>query len=252
MTSPDFGVDMLFRSATDGLHPDIDGLVAAGIDRGRRRRRRHLAGTAVAVVATFGVIGGAVAVVPTLDATAGRNVSVATGEEAPTPTTPPVSPTPTPSTTPHLSEPGRPTVPAAAIPRRVDALVPGHQVSAPLTAAPYGVRDADSEKIVHFKVDGMLTTLIVSPASASAAYDCTDEAIVECRTLADGTVVQLPKPTTADQVTTRGVIAIGKTWMVDVMSYNAAEGKDVVPVQPEPALSEEELVTLATSSSWFE
>jgi hypothetical protein len=256
MTAPDSGVDRIFRQATEHLHADVDRLVAGGVDRGRARRRRHLAGTAVAAVATIGVIGAGAAVVPQQGPETARDVPVATGEGKATPSPSP-TPTPPPSATPtrptsHLSEPGEPTVSAADIPQRVDELVPGHDVGEPLMQSPYGVVDTGSEKIVHFLVDGMLTTVIINRASASLAYDCVDGSTVECRTLADGTVVQVAAPTTGDQVTMQGVIAIRETWMVDVMSYNAVDGKDVAPVQPEPALSEEELVALATSDTWFE
>lgn len=256
MTEPDSGVDQLFRQATDRLQPDVDRLVAGGLDRGRARRRRHLAGTAVAAVATLGVLG-AGAVVPQLGQDVGPDVQVATDGGTPTPTptpTPTETPEPTPPapTTSHLSESGQPTVSAADIPRLVGELVPGHQVSGPLMNPPYGVSDQGSEKIVHFRVDGMLTAVVITRASASLGYDCADESTVDCRTLADGTVVQVAEPTTGDQVTMQGVIAIGDTWMVDVMSYNAAEGKEVVPVQPEPALGEEDLVALASSDAWFE
>lgn len=250
MTTPDSGLDQLFRKATDHLHPDVDRLVAGGVDRGRVRRRRHLAGTAVAAVATFGVIGAGA--VPFLgpdtagDAPFATNGGSATPSPSPTPTS---TPTPTAS---HLSEPAGPTVAAADIPRRLAELVSGHVVTGPLTADYYPLVDEDSEKIVHFHVDGMLTTIVITRASASLAYDCTDETTIECRTLADGTVLQLPEPTTADQVTMRGVLAVGEAWMVDVMSYNAVEGKEVAPVQPDPPLTEDELVTLATSGAWFE
>lgn len=269
MTSPDSGVDQLFRQATDDLHPDVDRLVAGGVERGRARRRRHLAGTAVAALATFGVIGAGVAAVPLLGPDPTGNVPVATDGDgaiatlspsptpsgspspsgSPTPTPPPSAPAPV---APHLSEPDGPTMAAADIPPRLAELVPGHVVSGPLTQHPYPLVDEADEKIVHFHVDGMLTTVIIGRASASIAHDCTDESVVECRTLADGTVVQLPKPSTADQVTLRAVLAIGDTWMVDVLSYNAAEGKDVAPTQPEPPLSEDELVALAVSGAWFE
>lgn len=248
MTAPDSGVDQLVQQATEHLHPDVDRLVAGALDRGRARRRRHLAGTAVAVVATFGVLGAGAAAVPQLGRDTAGDLPVATGGGTPTSTP---SPTPAPPTS-HLSEPGQPTVAAADIPRRVDELVHGHQVGGPLTHHPYQLVDAGSEKIVHFRVDGMLTTVVITRASASLAHDCADESTVECRTLADGAVVQVAEPTTHDQVTMRSVLAIGETWMVDVMSYNATDGKDVAPVQPEPALAEEELVALASSDAWFE
>lgn len=254
MTTSDSGVDELLRQATDRLHPDVDRLVAGGLDRGRARRRRHLAGTAATVVATFGVLGAGAVVIPQLGPDPARDVNVATSGDTATPTpTPTPSPTPTPMpSAAHLSEATKPTIAAADIPRRVNELAPGHRVGAALTQPPYPLLDQDDEKIVHFLVDGMLTTVIINRASASLAYDCTDEATVDCRTLADGAVMQVSEPTTADQVTMQGVIAIGGTWMIDVMSYNAAEGKDVAPVQPEPALGEDELIALATSDAWFE
>lgn len=254
MTAPDSGVDELFRRATDHLDADVDRLVAGGLARGRARRRRHLAGTAVAAVATFGVLGVGAAVLPGPGGDTPGDIRVATGVGTPTPTatpTPSAAPTPTPATS-HLSGVGEPTVMAADIPRRVSELVPGHRVEGPLTDPPYGVVNGDDKKVVHFRVDGMLTSVVITRASASLAYDCTDESAVACRTLGDGTVVQVAPPTTADQVTMQEVVAIGQTWMVSVLSYNAAEGKGVPPLSAEPALSEDELVAVATTGAWFE
>ncbi|HET8716603.1 MAG TPA: hypothetical protein VFM50_02540 [Nocardioidaceae bacterium] len=264
MTNHDTGVDRIFHEATHRLNPDVDRLVAGGLERGRVRRRRHLAGTAVAAVATVGVIGVGAAVVPQLTTGPAGDLPVASGETSSTvaaspsvppsatPTPPPASESPAPDTT-HLGETAGPTVHAADIPGLVDQLVPGHDVGEPLMQPPYGVSDAPDDKTVHFEVDGMLTTVIIGPASPTLAYDCADEAVVDCRTLPDGTVVQVSVPTVNDGVTMQEVIALGDAWMVSVLSYNADDRpKSSEPLQDAPALDEEELVTLATSDAWFE
>lgn len=56
---PDTRVAELLRSATDDLTPPTSTLVSAAITRGSSRRRRHLAGTALGVLAVIGL--GAVA-----------------------------------------------------------------------------------------------------------------------------------------------------------------------------------------------
>lgn len=244
------------RGVTDDLHPDVDRLVAGGIARGRARRRRHLAGTAVAAVAVIGVVGaGAVAVPPLLGSAPGEP-PVATDPTSPT-EAPTEAPTESPTESPMvLSVPPDPNGPPFAVaakdvPSVVAQLAPGHDVGDPLTTAPYALVDAENEQIVHFRVDGMLTTFVITRASASLAHDCRDEAAVQCRRLEDGTRIQVAAPTTGDGVTMQSTIAMRHRWMVDVMSYNAAEGKDVAPRQPEPALSEDELVTIASNDVWF-
>jgi hypothetical protein len=244
-------------------------------ERGRARRRRHLAGTAVAAVATVGVIGIGVgaAAVPQLSAGPGGDVPLAAGgpsspgpssPSSSAPATPGESPAASSSASPGESDPpvpdtsflsgeAPPTVHAADIPALVDELVPGHEVGAPLMQAPYGVSDAPEDKVVHFEVDGMLTTMIIGRASTTVAYDCADEAVVDCRTLPGGTVLQVGVPTTNDGVTLQEVVALGDTWMVEVLSYNAGDPpKESEPVQDAPALDVQERVALATSNAWFE
>jgi hypothetical protein len=268
MTNHDSGVDRIFHEATHRLNPDVDRLVAGGLERGRVRRRRHLAGTAVAAVATVGVIGVGAAVVPQLTTGPGSGLPVAAGDTSSTTApaasaapsasatatpTPPVESDPPAPDTSHLSESAPPTVHAADIPELVAELVPGHDVGAPLMQPPYGLSDAADDKTVHFEVDGMLTTVIINRASPTLAYDCAEEAKVDCRTLPDGTMLQVSAPATNDLVTMQEAIALGDTWMVDVLSYNAGDRpKGSAPVQDAPALDEEELVALATSDAWFE
>lgn len=250
MTDHDPGVTQLLRRATDDLQPDTDRLVAGGVARGRTLRRRRQVGTALASAAVVAIVGAGAASVPLLSGNeAGSQLATAPSTSPPTATSTPTT-TPTPSTTSPPPEARRLAVPADEIPGVVANLAPGHKVGAALTEPPYGLANKVDERVVHFRIDGMLASVVITRASQSLAYDCTDEN-VECHTLDDGTVVQLPAPSTADGVTMRGALAIGERWMVDVMSYNAADGKDAQPVQPEPALTEDELVTIATSNVWF-
>lgn len=262
MTAPDHGVDLLLRRATDDLRPDVDLLVAGGITRGRTRQRRARIGTAVAAVAVFGVIGAAAAVVPQLgNPDAAREIDIAS-EPTATSTTPPVpveDERAKKEAQRELRNQPAPLTAALAVDvtdlaQTIASLAEGHEVSQPLTGMPYALVDEAQEKIAHLHVDGMLTTVSFTRSSSAFEWECQQGAELGnrvCTQLADGSWQQLWGPDTADQVTAQGVVLWRHGFAVNVISYNAAEGKDVAPIQPAPALSHAELTTIATSDVWF-
>lgn len=259
MTAPDHGVDLLLRRATDDLRPDVDHLVAGGITRGRTRQRRARIGTAVAAVAVFGVIGAAAAVVPQLgNPDAARQTDIASD----TTTTPPVPVEDEQAEKQTLRElRNRPApmtaalaVKAADFAQTIASLAPGHEVTQPLVEAPYPLVDEAEEQIAHVRVDGMLATLSIMRSSAAIEFECQQGAELGnriCTQLADGAWQLTWGPDTADQVTAQGVTVWRHGFAVSVLAYNAAEGKDVAPIRPDPVLSLDELTAIAISDVWF-
>lgn len=231
MSSEDNGVVELLRRASDDLSPDVGRLVAGGITRGRSRQRRARIGTAVASVAVIGVVGGLAAVVPLLgsspqdgDAGLADDGVVASDTSSPTPT---VTPT-------MLAL----TIKAADVPAAVDTLLGTNLAGPPLLEPPYGVRDTADEKVVHFLYRGMLTSVVIERQAPPAGAT-------------DGTVTEASGPTTADGVTAQSATVWRYGFMITVMSYNAAEGKESPTLQPDPALTHDQLATIAGSDIWF-
>lgn len=259
MSSQDNGVVALLRRASEDLAPDVEHLVAGGISRGRSRQRRARIGTAVASVAVIGVVGGLAIVVPQLGASpdSAREAGFADGgakaaaekertlrkklrkaeqalRDQPAPITATLA------------------VGATDFPTTVASLAPGHEIGAPVTEFPYPLVDDEQERVAHFLTDGTLTTVGITPSSAAIEWEChSGEPSATCTQLADGAWQQVWGPTTADQVTAQGVVVWRHGFTVSLLSYNAVEGKDVVPLLAEPALSLDELAVIAESEVWF-
>jgi hypothetical protein len=240
MTTPDHGVDLLLRRATDDLRPDVHHLVAGGIARGRTRRRRAQIGTAVAAFAVFGVIGAAAAVVPQLDS-APDGAASAYASESP----PPIKlPVPAPVRTPVDAELA---VPAADVPATVNQLLGTALADGPLLEPPYGVTDEPRDKIVHFRYDGMLTSVVIE-VWPSPQETC--EGSETCVELEDGSW-QNHWAGTADGVTSQGATIYRHGYSISVLSYNAADGKESPQLAPSPPLSVDQLLQIAGSDVWF-
>lgn len=241
MTATDHGVDLLLRRATDDLRPDVDQLVARGISRGRTRRRRARIGTAVAAVAVLGVFGAAAAVVPHLGSAARDGADPGFASESPTPIKLAV---PTPVRTPVDAEL---VVPAADVPATVNQLLGTTLADAPLLEPPYGVKDEPRHKTVHFRYDGMLTSVVIE-VWPSPQETC--EGSVTCVVREDGSW-QNHWTGTADGVTSQGATVYRHGYSISVLSYNAADGKDSPPLAPVPPLAADQLLQIAGSDVWF-
>jgi hypothetical protein len=241
MTTPDHGVDLLLRRATEDLRPHVDQLVAGGITRGRAHRRRARIGTAVAAFTVFGVIGAAAAVVPQLGSSTARTADSGFASDSPTIHTLEVPP---PVRTPVDAEL---VVPAADIPATVDRILGTTLAGVPLLEAPYGVKDEPRHKIVHFRYDGMLTSVVIEvlPSPQEAC-----EGSVTCVEREDGSW-QNHWAGTADGVTSHGATIYRHGYSISVLSYNAAEGKESPALAALPPLSGDQLLQVADSDVWF-
>ena len=227
MSPHDSGVTELLRRASDDLAPDVDRLVRGGITRGRTRQRRARIGTTVASLAVIGVVGALAAVVPQGGSDSAPDRGLATEPTSATPT-----PTPAPTERPFA-------VSAADIPQQVDSMMLDlGEVSGPLLEPPYGMVDTAAEKIVHFRIRGMLTTFVA-------------ERVPQPEGVEDGGFVGMTGPTTADGVTSQGVTVWRSGYAITLLSYDAADGKDSPPLEQRPALSREDLANIVISQVWF-
>lgn len=257
MNDHDNGVAELLHNATEDLDVPAADIVTRSIARGRVSRRRHLTGTTVATAVVIGVIGVGVTVVPDLlgdDGPRGANVEIMPADDG------------APSDLPKQQETGqnviptRPpagarelTLPADEIPAAIRGLL-GEGAAGPLRKE-LGFEDQPHRKVVHFMWDGTFTSVIVEPTVIEQGSECrmaswSDEGTC----VPDGPTAKIGGgyENTADQVTARSAVAwTGDGWRITVISYNAAEGKDVAPLYDEPPLSRAELEQVAASDIWF-
>ena len=239
--------ELLHSTSTDEL--DVTALVDEGTRRGRsslRRRRIGASLSAAAVVAVVAVGGTALA---QLQQGAAPATPFAPGSSSPT-----AGPKDEKSVdaSPAVEVTARLAVPGADVPATIGEIV-GDQTSAGaiLEHDPYPFVDDEQTTIVHFFWQGTLTTFIVEPAPATCAQWAPQNEGACTTTPAGGELLTMPD-TTADQVTARSTSYWpGNGYVVSVLSYNAAEGKDVAPTMAEPPLSMDQLTAIATSTVWF-
>ncbi len=242
----DRSIGQLLERAAPAPPADAGRLVEHGMARGRALRRRRRVGTTVAACAAVAVIGAAAALLPRLD------VGVRSSEP-PTlsdPTTSTTSTTPTPSTDPQ--EPAGLAVTAREVPATVADIL-GRDGAGPLrTAPPYSSASQPDTVIAHFSWQGTLTSVIIEKAAGDPLRQCESGGKgTTCTTSADGVPQQVWGPTEGDGVTAQGVTVWRHGFAVSVLSYNAAEGKDVAPLMAAPPLSLDDLVLVADSDAWF-
>ena len=219
----------------------------ARTDRGRRRA---WGGTALAVAAVIGVAvaaGSARAALaddgPQRVPEPAPAVGVAVADQ------PTAAPSPTAARVDPYDMDALVTVSAEQVPAEVGRLVPRVEVGP--VRRDLGVRDLRQDKVVHFLLDGTLTTVVVERADSIAG--CREQARGgpgACE-LRDGHDLLRWGPTQADGVTARGASYWNHGFVVSVLSYDAPDGKDVAPVAPAPTLTAAELERVATSEVWF-
>lgn len=252
----DPGVSQLLDNALPDAPSDPHGLVRAAMTRGRALRRRQRAGTAVAALAVFGVIGGVAAVVPFgSGGTDNGGLPVASDPTSATPTQPPETPTePSDAPTAPTAEPDAITIKAGDIPAAVERIV-GRQQAGKILESANGTRDNPDEVLAHFLWQGTLTTVIVEKTGFDAQSQCkagaraTDGA---CTKTPEGDLKLTWGPNLGDGVSGQGVTLWRGDFEVSTLSYNAADGKNSPQLTDQPPLSFDDLTAMATSDVWFE
>jgi hypothetical protein len=238
----------LLRESTANLEPDVAELVAGGVARGRTTRRRRRIGTTLAAAATMGALGVAVAVAPGLGDSGsadGQAVAADPGPQAKDKAPKDQAPQAEPEFDADLA------VAAADVPAAIGSMLPAGEAEPVLREHPYPVVDEPHRRIAHFLFDGTLTTFIIEPASSmGTCSEQAKESELRCEVV-DGLETLTYLPTTNDQVTAQSVSVWRHGYIVTVLSYNAAEGKDVAPLMDEPAISLAELTEIARSDGWF-
>jgi hypothetical protein len=239
----DHEITTLLDRAGSELRPDVAELVARGAAQGRVTRRRRRVGAAVAAVAVVGVVG-AGAFAAQLHTGSGNTVVVDPADQ------PSAKIAPKPAT-PHKGDvqpaPDAPlTLDTQAIRDQIAQTLPGES-GAILTGGSFPVVDAEHDRILHFRYEGTLTSFIIEPARGMASCE---EQSASCAVV-DGVENLTLGPTTADQVTAQGVSVWRHGYIISVLSYNAADGKDVPPLMAAPPISIETLTAIAMSDAWY-
>lgn len=111
----------------------------------------------------------------------------------------------------------------------------------------------DHRLTAHFSWQGTLASVIIEAAGPDPQGACAAGGPgTTCTTDAAGDPVLTWGPTEADRVTGQGVTVWRRGFEVSVLSYNAADGKDVAPLMSAPPLSIQDLTRLAEDDAWFE
>jgi hypothetical protein len=261
MNPTDHHLETLFRDSSSHLSPDVTGLVAGGIARGRARRRRQGVGAALATVAVFGVIGVAASVAPGLGEGGDSAPTAATASDA-------VKPAEKPDVTqPREDIDAELAIAAEQIPGEIASMLATDLPDALGSLGPvleddtFPLVDTARQKTVHFLWDGTLTTFIIEPASTLGSChefagqgDGVCEVVdgLEVLTWPNRTLEELRVALESGEVAAQGVMVWQHGYVVSAISYNAPEGKDVPPVMDAPPISIEHLTEIARSEVWFE
>ncbi len=247
----------LLHRATRDLVPDVDALVAGGLQRGlvRRRRRRTAAAVGAGAAAVL-VTAGALQLLGD-DSVRGRVVLPADTPSATptTPTTRPSSPAPTPSAGPTAR--ARLAVTTEQVPATFASLEPGR------VSAPEPKSGPDSAPVVDFTWNGFGIRVGLTPDDYATGERVTDPwlrcnedspAPDSCRPGPDGSVVStsagVNPPVDGGATVWSAQVFRADGWDVLVMEYNGP-GKEGPPTADRPPFSVEELLTIAASDVWF-
>lgn len=249
MNPTDHQLQTLFRDSTNALSPEVATLVAGGIARGRRQRSRRRAGSALAAVAVFGVIG----------SVAGADLLGDSKQGAGFATNEPELPAPAEPTVVKPPERRELAVTAEGIPDRFAELFPGsieEVAQKPLD---------DANPIVEFRWNGyavrvaLTTEQYVSGGLVGTPMErCRLEGGMSgrCVTGPNGAAITSMTWTgpPADGGVTSSALSVftADGWTVTVMAHNAADSKDSQVLSERPPFSLHELRRAATSEVWFE
>lgn len=247
----------LLERATGDLVPEVDRLVADGTARGRTRLRRRRVGSALAVAAAVVVLTIGTSLLMSGDGGKPRTEPDFADDTQSVETKTVELPRPQPK------EPDRPTtVSAREAPTIIGTFLPPGPISEPLENADFPLVDTADERLVHFRYDGTLTTFSIARADSLAT--CREFANAEqaneslpqpvC-SVADG--LEVLTSTQDSPVRTIGVTVWNHGYAISLQSYNVARSKnpdgseDVPPVMDAPAISVDDLITIASSEVWF-
>lgn len=262
----------ILEDAASRLSMDVDALVAGGLARGRRMRRRRQAAAGLGAVAGVAVL--AVGGVALGHSFGSHPVAVpadtappsATASTAPTQGGPmaPIPPSALQSPTLYTGDTDAPlTKDADQIHAALAGMLPAGTVGPILTQAPYPKVSQGTDRIEHFTYDGALVSFIIYAAKGletceSMAKNADPSAgYGTCQTVGDSTVL-------TEHSSSFGQLNSVMVWHhgyeISVLSYNAGptdkanpamDGKKMAVVSAKPPLSLDTLTQVATSDAWF-
>lgn len=254
-------ITRLLEHGSDGLEPDVAGIVERGRARGRQRVRRGRIGATLAAAAVVGVVAVSAAVVPSLLGDDARTVEsgFADGpsDDGLASDVPSSEPSTEVSVGPEEVAPARLSMKAAEIPELVRSLYPAEVAEIEDLG---GFRDSAEGPVAHFSWDGFATSAGANrprvqgdtPLEVCRASGSRD---MRCRERADGSAVLTwlqEGPAVDGGVTGRGVSVFTPGWEVWVVSYNASEGKDAPVLADEPPFTFEQLEAIGSDPAWFD
>ncbi|WP_341927176.1 hypothetical protein [Nocardioides psychrotolerans] len=253
-------ITRLLEQGSDGLQPDVAGIVERGRERGRRRVRRARIGASLAAAAVVGVVAVSAAVVPSLldeARTVESGFADGPSDDGLASDLPAQEPSTEVSIGPGEVAPARLSMKAAEIPELVRSLYPGEVVEIEDLG---GFRDSAEGPVAHFSWDGFATSAGANrprvkgdtPLEICRASGSAD---MSCRERADGSAVLTwlqEGPAVDGGVTGRGVSVFTPGWEVWVVSYNASEGKDAPVLADEPPFTFAQLEAIGSDPAWFD
>lgn len=225
----------LLDTATTGLDPRVDHLVAGGVARGRARRRRRRMGTTFAAVAAIGVIGAAANVVELPKRAADANVYMS-----------PTAPTSLPAEAQR-----RFSMDPAKVAWVLSDLLPSGDVSHRVS----GSDQVDSERYRdgRLRFNGGLVAVRGEWVGDADDAICADRGCVDVGN-GDRMLITARSPMSKDgsRVSNSVILYLSDGWSIGVNSANYPETPADDPIAPRPVLTVEELKAIVTSDVWLD
>ncbi len=231
-------LDLLERATSD-LPLDLHSIVAGSVRRGRIRRRHRRIRTTLAAAAAAGAVGLGVAVMP-LGGGGGGEVAIE----------PTVGPSET--TAPSPSIPAARTFSASAkdFPYIVARLADIEDVEGPLRTPDYPfVDDATGHWIAHFRLDGMLVSVMVYRVSDDQRLAC-QESYGPCREVEGGWIGSTAGAPQGGVSSNYATLWRGD-YEIALRAYNAADSKHSRVLSERPPLTPEEIEEIVLNDVWF-
>lgn len=234
----------LLDTATTGLAPDVDHLVAEGVARGRVLRRRRRIGTALAAAAVIGVIGTAAGVSPALRGGTERAVDPPVASPRPSA---PEAPERRFGTDRHKTA----TVLVSLLPEGTSEALDDWGSDDPEDQYRDGVALHEGGQVsVHFEHPDRRRD------DSTPEEQCRALPAAECRELADGgwyAVQQQREPGSVSGIrSTTVTLFTADGFALAATAWNAPAEQNVEPVQDVPVLDEAELLDVVRSPVWLD